>query len=198
MRIGWLLAAVCCVFGLSMRQASAQDDALPTPDALTMRVQIAHPEYVKQRDELVAAVSAFTAKAQAFNTACGAVPSSDTAAVASCQSQYGPLIAERAALLARLKAFHAAVDEATQASESPPAGPHPQIGGSTEIQGTVYWETSDGRQVPVRPGSPIYFGEHVVLGPDAHAKFVLKDDTTFQPARPPLRWSSEASWRATL
>ena len=171
------LAAFCA----SLVGYAALAQSTETLDVATVPAcaRAAHPTYSAAGNELIGAVASYNAKEKAFGSACHEVDADDAARMSSCQSQQASLRAEKASLLARLRAFNADVDTATHEAACSPPSSRPLIGGATEIQGTVYWETSDGRRVPVRPGTPIFLGEHLVLGPDSHAKFVLKDDTTF-------------------
>ena len=47
------------------------------------------------------------------------------------------------------------------------------------MRGTVYWLTSDGRQVPITAGGPLYIGAHIVTGADGHLQVLLLDETVF-------------------
>ena len=132
----WMILSICCLLTTlaAARCGLAQDEGFPAAEALTMRVRQAHPEYAKRRSELIAEVAAFMAKADSFNTGCGAVHSSDTAAVASCQTQYVQLMAERAALMARLKAFNTGVEDALEHVPYKPSG-NGMVGGTGWIVG---------------------------------------------------------------
>jgi len=137
------LAAVCA--SLVGYAALAQSTDMPAPDAVSMRVRQAHPEYVTERADLIAAVAAYNGKEASFKTACHGVDEDDTARIASCRSQQASLRAEKASLLARLRSFSADVNQASHAAECLPPTSRPQIGGATEIQGTVYIYLLEGK-----------------------------------------------------
>ncbi|MFZ0818551.1 MAG: FecR domain-containing protein [Candidatus Acidiferrales bacterium] len=54
-----------------------------------------------------------------------------------------------------------------------------RVGGAGEVRGDVFWLTADGHMVPIKPGTPIYFGEHIITKPGGHMRVMLLDETVF-------------------
>jgi hypothetical protein len=112
----------------------AQDATLPEAATVTMRVRQAHPEYPKQRADLLAAIEAFNEKAKAFTIACHGVDPDDAARMSSCRSQQAALQAEKNGLLAQLKGFNAGVEETLEHGAFKPSG-NGMVGGTGWIVG---------------------------------------------------------------
>jgi len=60
-----------------------------------------------------------------------------------------------------------------------PPQAHVRIGAAAAIRGEVYWLTSDGRKVPITPGSAVYSGARIVTGDNARMQVLLLDETVF-------------------
>ena len=54
-----------------------------------------------------------------------------------------------------------------------------QTGTAAAVSGDVFWRTDDGRKVPIKSGSPIFLGEHIITGPGGRLQVLLLDETVF-------------------
>ena len=122
------------VGGLARVACHAQDDSMPDVAKLTMRVRQTHPEYVREREDLSAAVDSFNTRATVFNSACATIDSKDTTKLASCDNQLAALQNEKDGLLARLKEFNAGVEDTLEHGTYKPSG-NGMVGGTGWIVG---------------------------------------------------------------
>src|SRR5260370_20335075 len=131
----WMKVAgfALAVFAVPVR-GRAQNEPMPDVAAVTMRVRQAHPEYVSNRAELNAAVAAFNARATAFNAACKGIDPDDAARLNNCRAQLSALQAERAGLLAPVKAFNATVQQAMATAPYKPSS-NGTVGGKGRVAG---------------------------------------------------------------
>jgi hypothetical protein len=64
-----------------------------------------------------------------------------------------------------------------QAAVSAYASSHPRIGTASAIKGNVYWLMDNGTKVPIKSGTPIYFGSRITTEDGGHLRVQLLDDT---------------------
>ncbi len=55
----------------------------------------------------------------------------------------------------------------------------PRIGAASSVKGTVYWLTDRGAKVPIKSGTPIFFGSRIVTENGGHMQILLLDGTQF-------------------
>jgi hypothetical protein len=176
-RAAWLVcaAAVIVLFSQAKPAAAQQIPALAT---LSDKVAAAHPELVRWRATLVGERSQLRERVQMHNQQCSAVEEG-TAQEASCQKALTALRAETGAHIEKSNQFNTAAARAEAEAAGNTPTPHTRMGAAANVRGTVYWLTSDGRQVPITPGSPVYTGARIITGADGHLQVLLLDETVF-------------------
>jgi len=168
-------AAVIILLSLAKPAAAQQ---IPALAILSDKVAATHPELVKWRAALVEERSHLRERVQLHNQQCSAVEEG-TAQEASCQKALADLRAETGAHIEKSNQFNAAATRAEAEATGNTPTPHTRMGAAANVRGTVYWLTSDGRQVPITAGGPLYIGAHIVTGADGHLQVLLLDETVF-------------------
>jgi FecR protein len=170
----WLLLAAMLLPGALWAQVPAIADI---PDDLPAQVRLrlaqTRSSLAQRRDQIKGRVA--VQKAQ-----CSAVLEG-TAQQQACQASKAELQTTINQYAQDVRTFN---DEVAAAIAMPRPQPVTQptaiqTGAAAAVSGDVFWSTHDGRKVPIKPGSPIFLGEHIITGPGGRLQVLLLDETVF-------------------
>jgi tetratricopeptide (TPR) repeat protein len=58
-------------------------------------------------------------------------------------------------------------------------GSNVPTGAAATVSGPVFWVTSDGQEIPIESGKPVFFNQHVITREGGHLQVLLVDGTVF-------------------